>query len=102
MEEKLLRTPVLEVFKTLNNMNPEYVREIFHNTAFPTHKPLNLQVNENHATKYGNKSLRCAGPHVWISLPNQTKKETDYTKFKEFINDWFGIKCKCSLCSFLV
>ena len=37
-------------------------------------------------------------------LPNQIKKEkkqTGYTKFKEFINDWFGMKCKCNLCSFL-
>ena len=97
MEIKRLRTLALEVFKTLNNMNPEYMKEIFHKTAFSTHRPLNLEVNENHTTKYGNKSLRCLGPHIWNSLPNQIKTETDYTKFKEFINDWFGMKCKCNL-----
>ena len=41
-------------------MNPEYMKEIFHKTAFSKHGPLNLEVNEN-------------------SLPNQIKKETDYT-----------------------
>ena len=101
MEVKRLRTLALEVFKTVNNMNPEYMKEIFHKTAFRMHRPFHLEVNENHTTKYGNKSLRCLGPHIWNSLPNQIKKETDYTKFKEFINDWFGMKCKCNLCSVL-
>ena len=44
-------------------MNPEYIMEIFHKTAFSTNRPLNLEVN---------------------SIPNQIKKETDYTKFREF------------------
>ena len=77
MEVKRLRALTLKVFKTLNNMNPEYMKEIFHKTAFSTHKPLNLEVNENHTTKYGNKSLKCLGPHIWNFLPNQIRKETD-------------------------
>ena len=101
MEVKRLRTLALEVFKTANHMNPKYMKELFHKTAFQTHRRLNLEVNESHTTKYGNKSLRCLGPHIWNSLPNQIKKETDYTKFKEFNNDWFGMKCKCNLCYFL-
>ena len=32
MEVKRLRTLALEVFKTLNNMNPEYMKEVFHKT----------------------------------------------------------------------
>ena len=101
MEVKRLKTLALEVFKTLNNMNLEYMKEIFHKTAFTTHGLLNLEVNENHTTKHGKKSLRCLDPHIWNSLPNQIKKETDHTKFKEFTNDWFGMKCKCNLCFFL-
>ena len=101
VEVKQIRTLALKVFKTLNNMNPECMKEIFHKAAFSTYRPLNLEVYENHTTKYGNKSIRCLGPHIWNFPPNQIKKETDNTKFKEFINDWFGMKCKCSLCSFL-
>ena len=92
MEVKQLRALALEIFKTLNNMNPEYMKEIFHKTAFRTHWRLDLEVNENHTSRYGNKSQRCLGPHYWNSLLNQIKKETDYTKFKE-LNDWFGMKC---------
>ena len=51
------------------------MKEIFHKTAFMTYRPLNLEVIENHTTKYGNKSLSCLGPHIWNSLPNQIKKK---------------------------
>ena len=34
MQLKILRTLALEVFKTLHNMNPEYMKEIFHKAAF--------------------------------------------------------------------
>ena len=57
-------------------MNPEYMKEIFQKTAFCTHRPVKLEVNENDKTKYGNKSLRCLGPHIQKSLPNQIIKET--------------------------
>ena len=87
--------------KILNNMNLEYMKEIFYKIAFFTHRPLYLKVNENHTIKFENKTLRCLGPHIWNSLPNQFKKETVYTKFKVFINDWLSMKCKCNLCSFL-
>ena len=49
---------------------------------------LNLEVNENHTTN-GNESLRCLDSHIWNSLQNQIKKETDYMKNG---NDWFGMK----------
>ena len=61
-------------------MNPEYMTKIFHKTVFSTHRPLNLEANEKYTFKYGNESLRCLGPHIWNTLANQIKKETDYTK----------------------
>ena len=33
-------------------MNPEYMKEKFHKTAFPTQRHLNSNFNENHSTKY--------------------------------------------------
>ena len=32
----------LNTFKTLNYMNPEYMKEIFHNIAFSTHRPYKI------------------------------------------------------------
>ena len=92
----------IKPFSTKKGQNTEYMKEIFHKPAFLRHRPLNLKINENHTTEYGNKSLRCLGPHIWNSLPNQIQRETDHTKFKKFISNWFGIKHKCNLCYFLI
>ena len=64
MEVKRLRIFALVVFKTVNNMNLEYMKQIFHKKTFSTHRPLDLEVNENHTTKNGNRSLRCMGLHI--------------------------------------
>ena len=52
MKVKRLRSLVLEVFKPLNNMNPEYMKKVFHKTVFCTRKPRILEVNEKYTTKY--------------------------------------------------
>ena len=101
MEVKRLRNPALEIFKTFNPMNPEYMTELFYKTTNLTHRPVNINVNQNNTTKYGNKNLRSLGPHIWNSLPKQIKEETDCNKFKNYIDKWFGTKCKCNLCSYL-
>ena len=41
---KRLRTLGLEVFKTLNNINPAFMKEIFHRTKWLTHRLNNIQV----------------------------------------------------------
>ena len=48
----------MEKFKTLNHLNPEYIKFFFHRTRNLTHRPLDKKVNQNNTTKYGNKSLR--------------------------------------------
>ena len=69
MEIKRLRNLALEIVKTLKNLNPEYRKEIFYKTTNRTDRPFNIKVNQNNTTKYGNKSLRSLGPHIWNSLP---------------------------------
>ena len=101
METKPLRCLSLEIFKTVNNLNPYYMREFFSKTENLTHRPLDIHFNQNNITKYGNNSHRSFGPYNWNSLPHEIKKETEYEKFKHYMNDWFGLKYKCNLCYFL-
>ena len=84
------------------------MKEIFHKTTNLTHRPFDVKANQNNITKYGNnitkygnKSLRSLRSHIWSSLSKQIKEETDYNKFKSFIDKWFGAKCKYNLCSYL-
>ena len=77
------------------------MKEIYSKTTNLTHRPLDITFNQNNTTKYGNNSLRSLRPHIWNSLPSEIKKETEYEKFKNYMNDWFGFKCKCKMGSFL-
>ena len=77
------------------------MKEIFSKTTNLTHTPLDININQNNTTKYENNSLQNLGPHIWNSLPSETKEETEYEKFKNPMDDWFGLKCKCNMCSFL-
>ena len=99
MEVKRLRTLALEIFKALNNLNPDYMKEIFFKTTNLIHRPFHIKVNQNSSTKHGQKNLKSLGPDIWNSLPIEIKEETNYEKFKNCINKWFGAKCKCSMCS---
>ena len=73
MEIKRLRVLVIEIFKTVNNLNSNYTKDIF------TPK---LQL----------------GRKIWNQLPDNIKSETSHTKFKEYIDTWFGPKCRCNVC----
>ena len=53
MEVKRLRILGLNVFKTLNNLNPSYTNELFQKNSFQ-HK--DLHVNLTKTSKYGAKN----------------------------------------------
>ena len=95
MEVKRLRTLGLEVFKTLNNLNPAFMEEIFHRTRWLTPRPNNIQVNVYKTAKYSDKSLKTLGRHIWNSLLEHMEAETNFNKFREYINQWFEPICKC-------
>ena len=87
MEIKLLRCLALEIFKTVNNLDLYYMKEIFSKTTNLTHRPLDIKFNQSNTAKYGNNSLRKLGSHIWNSLPSEIKKETEYKKTKNYMND---------------
>ena len=45
METKKLRRIIYEIFKTLNNLNPVFMTDIFHYSANVTHKRHNLYIH---------------------------------------------------------
>ena len=47
MEVKRQRNLFLEISKTLNYLNFEYMKEIFHKTANYTHRPINIIANKS-------------------------------------------------------
>ena len=98
MEIKQVRVLAIEIFKTVNNLNPNYMKDIFTPKLYPKVRPNDILVKHHNTMTYGTKSLKTLGPKIWNQLPEDIKSETSYTKFKEYIDTWFGPKCRCNVC----
>ena len=99
MEVKRLRILAIEIYKTLNNLNPDFMRELFHYSPYATYKKHNLQVHHRRTVKFGNNSIKALGSHIWNSLPEYIKEMSSNSKFRELIKTWDGPQCKWYLCS---
>ena len=76
MEIKRLRCLAIEIFKTMNNLNPYYMKEIFSKSTNLIYRPLDINFNQNNTTKFRNNSLRSLGPHIWNFLPSEIKEKS--------------------------
>ena len=91
MEVKRIRTLAIEKFKTVNNMNPSFMKNIFSPKTNAKVRPNNIIVKAHNSANNGDKSLTTLGPKIWNSLPKHIKSENSYLKFKEYIETWFGL-----------
>ena len=96
------RTLCIEIFKTINNLNPTFMNGIFRLRANnrPTREKykLNLEIPEINQVRFGTKSLRYLGPKIWNSLPYHIKSSENLIKFRNIIKEWNGANCQCTLC----
>ena len=101
MEIKRLRTLAIEVFKTLNDLNPTYMKEIFVKNRQYSNYPNNLNTHMHTGVTYGEKSLSYLAPKIWNSLPEHFKLDRSFSSFKKLIKTWtWDFKCGCSACTY--
>ena len=95
MEIRRLRSLAIEIYKTLNNFNPQYIKSIFNKNENRTSNRLgnNLNTNKFNSVKYGRNSLRNLGPILWNSLPNNVRSFNSIDKFKGFMKNWGKKDC---------
>ena len=97
-----LRSLCIEIFKTLNNINPVLMNEIFElrktKRAVRNQYNLNLEVPIINQVTFGPKSIRYLGPKIWNSLPFHIKSSERLTTFKRIIKNWDTVSCKCPIC----
>ena len=96
-----LRVLALEVFRSVNKLNPVYMQILFEKNENSKRYKDDLQVPIQNSLTFGDKSARVLGRHIWNMLPGMLKRETTYRKLKTQVNDWFGTKCNCSACKYV-
>ena len=65
MEIKRLRVLAIEIFKTVNNLNPNYMKDIFTPKLHPKVRPNDILVKYHNTITYSAKSLKTLGPKIW-------------------------------------
>ena len=87
-----LRSLCTEIFKTLNNINPAFINEIFElkktNRAVRNQYKLNLEDPIINQVTFGAKSIRHLGSKIWNSLPFHINSSESLTTFKRIIKNW--------------
>ena len=91
----------IEICKTLNNLNPSFMKEIFElrlisRPAREQYK-LNLNIPKKRQVTFGTKSLESLGPKIWNNLPHHMKSAENLNIFKNL--EWIGSSCSCSVCA---
>ena len=97
MHVSRLRVLCIEVFKTLNNIDPSFVNDIFKikSSIYSSRNPNDLQHYRPNQVTFCSNSLRSLGPQI---LPNEIKSAENLNSFKHMIKKWDGPNCKCNAC----
>ena len=103
MNVKRLRPLCVELCKTINKLNPDFVRDLFKlrftNRPVREKYKMNMIIPEFNQVSYGKKSLRTFGPKLWNSLPYHIKSSENLESFKRTIKHWNGERCFCKVCN---
>ena len=68
MKIKRLRSLPIEIFKTINNINPSFMKNIFNPKRDSKVRPFAILVKHQKSSKYGDKSLIALGQKTWNEL----------------------------------
>ena len=98
LEVRKLRFLAIEIFKTINNLNPSFMKEIFTLNTKRDVSRNKLVVKTQSTKRYGTDTLRSLGPKIWNCLPTDLKNSVSLNTFKILIKTWSGPNCRCSNC----
>ena len=100
MHVNRLRYLCIEIFKTVNQVNSEFMQNIFETRTSnrPSRCQNDLQHYRPNQTTFGSNSRRSLGPHIWNLLPEDIKSAENLVKFKRLIKSWDGATCRCNVC----
>ena len=104
MHVSRLRVLSFEIFKTLNDLNPSFMKDIFkaRTSNYSMRNPNNLANYRPNQVTFGCNSLKFLGPQIWNCLPDELKSAEDHKTFKALIMQWSGPSCKCNACLFIL
>ena len=99
-----LRYLCIEICRTVNGLNPSYMKNVFKKSDISRSKRTqhqnNLIVPRPNYYEFGTESFTSLGPKIWNSLPVNIKSADMFEVFKKYIKTWDREMCKCRMCTY--
>ena len=97
---KTLQLLLTEIYKTLHNLNPSFMKEIFteRNTCYNLRNISRISLSKPKSNCYGIESATFKGSKLWQELTNDIKTSSSLAIFKKNIKTWKDTKCNSRLC----
>ena len=95
-----LKGLLVEVFKSMRGLNPEFMSIIFvmDNKPYDTCSGSTISQNRVKTITYGIQSFAYQGAKCWNPLPANIKEIEDLNEFKRHVSQWNGPVCRCGCC----
>ena len=98
-----LRNLCVEINKTINKLNPEFMNNIFkvkeNKRVVRGQYKLNLETPEWNQVTFGAKRLKVYRSKFWNSLSSHIKTSENLIQFKSVMKNWNGNSCSCTVCT---
>ena len=84
IHDRNLQVLATEIYKTLNNLNPKIMKNIFmeRDISYNLRKTKSFKTFNVKTVKYGTETLSFRGPKTWEMVPNVIKNSTSLMEFK--------------------
>ena len=99
IHQRHLRFLVTKIFKSISQINPEFVESFFKPKKLSCNlrKGLTLNLPRTQST-YGTNAIHFRGVLIWKNLPAEVKSSNSVFEFKTKIKNLGNIDCGCLIC----
>ena len=101
IHQRNIQTLALEIFKTKNNLNPEFMKDIFvekRDSGYELRENTGLEAMNIRTVHRGEDTLRYLGCKIWKLVPESIKQSISVEQFKKQIRKCAPRDCPCRLC----
>ena len=103
IHQRNIQLLLLEIYKTLNGLNPSFMTEIFFQKhSIYSSRKQHLAYPNPRTVAYGLESFGYKGTQLWNALPSDIQKANDVATFKSYIANHCSDICKCNLCKLYI
>ena len=92
MDIRRMRYLGVEIYNTLNDLNPGYMKDIFQvqQSAYSTRRPYNMKMPRVNHTAFFTRSILYEGAKIWNHLPNSLKSAETLEIVTNLMKTWEG------------